>query len=62
MATLLTKRQAGIGPAIQMCDALSRNTSEEFETLLAKCFTNGRRNFVDVADHFMAQCDYALKI
>lgn len=28
---------------IQMCDALNRNTSEEFERLLAHCLTHGRR-------------------
>jgi len=44
-----------------MCDALSRNTSEEFETLLANCLTHGRRNFVDVAEHFPDECQYVLE-
>lgn len=43
-----------------MCDALSRNTSEAFQTVLANCLTHGRRNFVDVAEHFPDECRYFL--
>ena len=35
-----------------MCDALSRNLPEPFETILANCLTHGRRRFVDVASCF----------
>ena len=52
MTDLLKQRQAELDPPIQMCDALSRNTSKEFETLLANCLAHGRRNFVDVAANF----------
>ena len=52
MTALLKHRQAELDPPIQMCDALSRNTSKEFETILANCLTHGRRNFVDVAASF----------
>ena len=36
MATLLAKRRQGRDPPILMCDALSRNTSEDFQTLLVR--------------------------
>lgn len=62
LAVLLARRRHGLGPPIQMCDALSRNTPEEFQTLLANCLTHGRRNFVDVADHFPEECGYVLEI
>jgi len=52
MTDLLKQRQAELEPPIQMCDALSRNTSKEFETILANCLVHGRRNFVDVAANF----------
>ena len=52
MTDLLKQRQAELDPPIQMCDALSRNTSKEFETILANCLVHGRRNFVDVAANF----------
>ena len=52
MTDLLKQRQVELDPPIQMCDALSRNTSKEFETILANCLTHGRRNFVDVAASF----------
>jgi transposase len=61
LATILAKRQHGLDPPIQMCDALSRNTSEDFQTLLANCLTHGRRNFVEVADHFPDECQYVLE-
>jgi hypothetical protein len=52
MTDLLKQRQAELDPPIQMCDALSRNASKEFETLLANCLVHGRRNFVDVGANF----------
>ena len=52
MTDLLKQRQAELDSPIQMCDALSCNTSKEFETILANCLTHGRRNFVDVAASF----------
>jgi transposase len=52
MTDLLKQRQVELEPPIQMCDALSRNTSKEFETILANCLAHGRRNFVDVAANF----------
>ena len=50
-----------MAPPIQMCDALSRNTSKEFETILANCLTHARRNFVDVADSLPEECSYVIE-
>jgi transposase len=56
MADLLKQRAADLGPPIHMCDALSRNITKEFETILANCLTHGRRNFVDLASSFPEEC------
>ncbi|MBF0235659.1 MAG: IS66 family transposase, partial [Desulfamplus sp.] len=61
MAQFLENRHNGLGPPIQMCDALSRNTSEDFQTILANCLTHGRRNFVSVADDFPDECQHVLE-
>jgi hypothetical protein len=62
LAEVLKHRVAELPPPIQMCDALSRNTSETFKALLANCLTHGRRNFVEVTDHFPDECQYVLNI
>jgi transposase len=61
LTKVLAQRQNGLDPPIQMCDALARNSSEEFQTLLANCLVHGRRNFVDVAEHFPDECLYVLE-
>ena len=61
MAELLAQRQTDRGPPIQMCDALSRNTSESFQKILANCLAHGRRKFVDVIVNFPDQCRYVLE-
>lgn len=62
LAELLTKREAGLGPPIQMCDALSRNLPKDFITLLANCMSHGRRRFVDVYDNFPDECTHVLDV
>jgi transposase len=62
LADLLAKRQADLGPPIQMCDALSRNVPEDFKTLLANCMSHGRRRFVDVYDNFPDECTHVLDV
>jgi transposase len=37
---VLGRRAAGLGPPIQMCDALSRNVPKEFEAILANCIAH----------------------
>ena len=62
MAKLLEKRSNSLDPPIQMCDALSRNFSEDFQTILAHCLTHGRRNFVTVEENFPDECQYVIEL
>ena len=61
LADLLQQRQSDRSPPIQMCDALSRNTSEAFKRILANCLAHGRRKFVEVAPNFPQQCRYVIE-
>jgi hypothetical protein len=61
MADLLQQRHADRSAPIQMCDALSRNMSEAFKTILANCLAHGRRKFVEVALNFPEQCRYVIE-
>ncbi len=64
LADVMKGRAADLGPAIQMCDALSRNTpklSEGAELLLANCLAHGRRQFVEVAGSFPDECRHVLE-
>ena len=50
--------------AIQMCDALSRNTpklTNGVKILLANCIAHGRRQFVEIAANFPQECGYVLE-
>ncbi len=58
---LLARRAKEASPPIQMCDALSRNPSKEFKTMLANCLSHGRRRFVDIAPDFPAECQHVLE-
>jgi hypothetical protein len=59
---VLQRRAAELGPPIQMCDALSRNPSKAFETILSNCLAHGRRKFVEVAENFPRECRTVLEI
>jgi hypothetical protein len=59
---VLQRRAAELGPPIQMCDALSRNPSKAFATILSHCLTHGRRKFVEVAENFPRECHTVLEI
>jgi transposase len=64
LAGVLMQRTGDMGPVIQMCDALSRNAPklpDGVEILLAKCLAHGRRQFVDIATNFPAECRYVLE-
>ena len=61
LGDILAKRKPGMKKPIQMCDALSRNSSDEFNTLLANCLAHGRRNFVDIAWNFPEECTHVLE-
>jgi transposase len=65
LADVLKWRSAAQPSPVQMCDALSRNTpklAEGVEILLANCLAHGRRQFVEVAANFPAECRYVLEM
>lgn len=61
LTRLLKNRSAQLASPIQMCDALSRNVSKEFETILSNCLTHARRQFVDIIDNFPEQCLHVIE-
>jgi len=61
LTDLLQQRHSDRSPPIQMCDALSRNTSDAFKSILANCLAHGRRKFVEVALNFPEQCHYVIE-
>ena len=58
---VLARRAVERPPPIQMCDPLSRNMPRELKTILANCLAHGRRQFVDVAKSFPAECCHVLE-
>jgi transposase len=58
----LLKRRSSEQPPLQMCDALSRNLPNQFETILGNCLSHGRRYFVKVIDAFPDECLFVLEI
>lgn len=58
---VLSERAEELGPPIQMCDMLSRNTSGDFETIVAGCISHSRRRYVDVADSFPDEVRHVLE-
>jgi transposase len=58
---VLKKRAEELGPPIQMCDLLSRNTAGDFETIVAGCMAHSRRKYVDVANNFPEQVRHVLE-
>ena len=57
---VLDHRPANLSAPIQMCDGLSRNEPRS-ETLKANCNSHGRREFVEIADRFPAECEQVLE-
>jgi transposase len=60
LTDLLKRRVTGLAPPIQMCDALSRNASRDFETILANCLAHARRQFVEIVDRFPDDCAHVI--
>ena len=56
LADVLAKRARELEPPIQMSDALAANFTGEFETIIAKCLTHGRRKVVDLYAQFPEPC------
>jgi hypothetical protein len=61
LTELLRRRASGAPVPIQMCDGLSRNLSQEFQTILANCSAHARRHFVEVIDSFPQECKTVLE-
>ena len=62
LVELLNERDAERPPPIQMCDAASRNTPDELETILANCNAHARRHFGDVGSNFPEECRHVLEV
>lgn len=61
LTAVLQEREKQRGPPIQMCDGLAHNVPDEkFKTILSNCLAHGRRQFVDVAESFPAECKTVL--
>lgn len=58
---LLSHRKPELELPIQMCDALSRNVSGDFKTIVANCLAHGRREFVDLVDVFGVPCLHVIR-
>jgi transposase len=64
LAEVLKQRSPDLPPAIQMCDALSRNMAkvpQSLQPLVGNCNAHNRRNFVKVALNFPEQCQFVLE-
>lgn len=59
---LYRKRDPGKLSPIQMCDALSRNTTDEFKGILCNCLTHARRNFVGEIENFPKETTHVIKV
>jgi transposase len=60
LRALLQRRPPEAEPPIQMCDALVANMPADLRTVVGNCLAHGRRQFVDVAAHFPAECRHVL--
>ncbi len=58
---LLQRRAADLAQPLQMCDALSRNEPQDFQTLLCNCILHARRNFIDLRENFPDECRHVLE-
>jgi hypothetical protein len=62
LAKVLAHRAKELGPPMQMCDALAANVCAEFATILCNCLAHGRRQFVDVIEHFPKECTHVIEV
>jgi len=61
LGEVLKRRATELPAPIQMCDGLSHNLPDEFETLLSKCNLHARRYFVEVAESFPDEVRFVLE-
>lgn len=60
ITAILARRPDGLSPPITMADALSRNWPEGLTSIIAKCLTHGRRNFVALEPAFPGEVAHVL--
>ncbi len=61
LAKVLAEREESLGPVIQMCDALARNVSGEFQSIVSGCMSHARRGYVKVVESFPQECRFVLE-
>lgn len=57
---LLEKRGEGLDPPVHMADALSRNPSKRFHTIIANCLAHAFRKFRELEEAFPTECGRVL--
>lgn len=62
LADVLAHRARELALPIQMSDALACNFAGEFQTIISKCLTHGRRKFVEVMEHFPEPSRYVIEV
>jgi transposase len=60
LADLLTKREKGLAPPIQVSDALAANTSVEKNVISAYCLAHARRKVFELKEDYPAKCAVVL--
>lgn len=58
---VLSQRDKSRQTPLQMCDALSRNSSGDFVTILAHCLVHARRNFIEESANFPEECQFVIE-
>ena len=58
---VLSHRRPELETPVQMCDALSRNASGDFKTILANCLSHARREFADLVSRFREPCLHVIR-
>jgi transposase len=62
MERVLAHRAEELAPPMQMCDALASNIAGEFAAVLCNCLTHGRRQVVDVVEHFPESAGHVIEV
>lgn len=60
LADLLSLRDPGLAPPMQMCDGLDRNLPGDHAVVLANCLAHGRRHVVDEVGNHPELCTHLL--
>ncbi|MBI4881744.1 MAG: transposase, partial [Planctomycetes bacterium] len=61
LAEVLARRAKELPPPVQMCDALSRNTTPPLKTVQGNCVAHGRRKFAEVVSRSLEESRHVLE-